>query len=326
MPSRKLNSIFFGGGTPSLLLPSKIGEIIALCEKLWGFEDDIEITLETNPDDAAIDKLKWFKKVGINRLSLGVQCFSDNGLKELGRFHSAAESLSATENARNVFDNVSIDIIYARPNQHLDEMQQDFIIASEFGVDHVSPYQLTIEPETAFARKAARGALIPKPDDEAGEFYDLAGQILDELGYRQYEISNHAKSPQKYSKHNLLYWQSQDFIGIGPGAHGRFGGVEERIATLNQLRPDEYITAINKTATATIEYDKLSEVDAAREYYLMGLRINDGCEMLDADTVLNHEKLNTLIEDGYLAKDNNIIKITDNGRKFANYIVSQILN
>ena len=326
MPSRKLTSIFFGGGTPSLLLPSKIGEIITLCEKLWGFEDDVEITLETNPDDAAIDKLKWFKKVGINRLSLGVQCFSDNGLKELGRFHSAADSFNATENARKIFDNVSIDIIYARPNQNLDEMQQDFIIASEFGVDHISPYQLTIEPETAFARKAARGALIPKPDDEAGEFYDLAGKILDELGYKQYEISNHAKSPDKFSKHNLIYWQSQDFIGIGPGAHGRLGGVEDRIATLNHLRPDEYITAINKTATATIEYEKLSGSDAAREYYLMGLRLNNGCALLMNDGVLNHEKLSTLIDDGYIAKDGNIIKITDNGRKFANYIVSQILD
>jgi oxygen-independent coproporphyrinogen-3 oxidase len=326
MPSRKLTSIFFGGGTPSLMSQAQIDEVINLCEKLWGFEDEIEITLETNPDDANFDKLSGFRAAGINRLSLGVQSYFDSGLKELGRFHSAEESVRATENARKIFDNLSIDIIYARPNQSLEEMRQDFIIAHSLGIDHISPYQLTIEPDTAFARKAARGAIIPKPDDEAGDFYNAAGKILGELGFQQYEISNHATSPDKYSKHNLLYWQSQDFIGIGAGAHGRLGDTHARFATHNFLKPDEYINAVRNSGLATVEYEQLTVYDAVREYYLMGLRLNDGCALLKNDRVLNHDKLNTMIDDGYITRIGNIISISDNGRKFANYIVSQILD
>lgn len=329
VPSRPLTSIFFGGGTPSLLSPAELGGIIELCDNLWGFAPEPEISIETNPDDADLIKLRGFRAAGINRLSLGVQSFDDNALKALGRFHSAHDAIQAAENARQAFDNLSIDLIYARPNQSLEQMFGEFGLANKIGIDHISPYQLTIEPNTAYERKVKRGTIIPKPDEEAGDFYDAANKYLEEIGFKQYEISNHAKTHETQSKHNLIYWKSQDFIGIGPGAHGRFDlnkeGIIARFATQNIARPEEYIDAINQNNNAFKEYSQLSHDDIIEEYYIMGLRLIDGCEIIGNGELINIDRLKYFIDSGFMSREGNTIRIENAGRRFSDYIISNLL-
>lgn len=319
---QKLHSIFLGGGTPSLLEPSQIYALLNETNKLWGFEQGIEITLETNPDDGALDKLRGFKDAGINRLSLGVQSFFDEGLKALGRYHSKDDALLAMKNARQVFDNLSIDMIYARPEQSLKDWEEELKIAASFDIDHISPYSLTIEHNTAFEKKVSRGTIKVPDDDLGAQFYDLTDEVLSSHGLELYEISNHARGKNFQSKHNLLYWQSQDFIGIGAGASSRIG-IEGRKAYTNIKRPEEYIEAI-KTGFAFDEQEELTQDEFIAEYYLMGLRLKEGIKIIE--NTINLEMAAKLEDEGLLKIENGLIKLSKEGRTLSNSIISALLD
>lgn len=320
--NHKLTSIFFGGGTPSLMQAHQIEKILEKCEGLFGFESDIEISLEANPNDWAL--FANFAKAGINRLSLGVQSFNDESLKFLGRFHDANLARQACDTARNVYENFSIDMIYALPNQNGFMWRQELENAFRFSPDHISPYQLTIEENTAFERKQRRGIIVPPTDLIAAELYDLTDEVLHENGFEKYEISNHARDRKFQSKHNLMYWQSHNWLGVGPGAHGRVWDNGRR-ATLNLSRPEEYISSINEKSNA-LEIDEfLSETEAFEEFLIMGLRIHDGIDIETAVPLLKREMLKDLDALGLIVIDNRL-RFTKEGQKLSNAIIAKLLS
>lgn len=323
---RKLTSLYFGGGTPSLIDAKQIGAIIELCDKLWGFEANPEIVLEANPNDGEINKFTDFKNAGVERLSLGVQSFLDQGLKDLGRFHTKEKAILATEQAVKIFDRVSIDLIYARQNQSQKNWEFELEIANQLAVDHISPYQLTIEPNTSFERKLGRGS-IKIPDDELSlAFWQQTQDILMGYGFEAYEISNHARGAAAKSRHNLLYWQSQDWLGIGPGSHGRIGDLGQRRATQNLKKPIEYIGAIQKLGSAMETDEVISSEDALREHWLMGLRFLDGVNHEGDLRGINLAKLHEFTELGLVCSSANNIVLTAQGRPLSNAIIAGLLD
>lgn len=325
-PDKLITSLYFGGGTPSLMEASQVGKIIALCEKLWGFAHDIEITLEANPNDGEIQKFSEFKAVGVERLSLGIQSFSDAALKHLGRFHSAEEAVKAAQLARKIFPRLSIDLIYARQNQSEDDWVRELQTAYKLDADHISPYGLTIEPNTAFEKKVARGAIIMPSETASARFYELTQDVLNDYGFEAYEISNHAKNNAAKSRHNLLYWQSKEWLGIGPGAHGRVNNGEGRRATSNIRNPKDYIDAINKCGFALVE-DEILTQDAARdEYYLMGLRLEEGVIESEIYSPLNRAKAEEFANTGLINFTAGKINLTPKGRSLSNYIIANLLD
>ncbi len=323
---RKLDSIYFGGGTPSLMEMRYIEQIIDFCAQNWGLRDEIEISLEANPNDGEIAKFRDFRSAGINRLSLGVQSFYDSGLKELGRFHSKDDAISAAKIAREIFPQLSLDLIYARQNQTIEEWIEELEIANQIQPDHISPYGLTIEPNTSFAKKHARGTLKIPNDDLAARFYETTDDKLTEFGFIGYEISNHARSKDNFSRHNLLYWQSQDWIGIGPGAHGRLTNLGQRHAISNILRPDEYIKSIGETGFALLSDEILSEAEIREEYYIMGLRLLEGIEISPNFAPLNPKHIKEFQNMDYIKIEESALKLTAKGRVISNYIISKLLD
>ncbi|OJS43028.1 coproporphyrinogen III oxidase, partial [Escherichia coli] len=239
-PGRGLvGSVFFGGGTPSLMPPSLVAGILARTEQLLGFAPNVEITLEANPSSVEADKFAALAAAGVNRVSLGVQALDDRALRMLGRLHSADEALAALDTAQRHFGRVSIDLIYARPGQTVSAWERELSRALTFGTEHLSLYQLTIEPGTRFATDVRRGDMVPLGDDEAADLFALTREMTAAAGLPAYEISNHAR-PGCESRHNLAYWRYQDYAGIGPGAHGRRGG----IATVRHRKPENYLAAV----------------------------------------------------------------------------------
>lgn len=318
---RKLYSLYFGGGTPSLIEPSRIAQIIELCDDLWGFEESPEICLEANPNE--YEKFQDFKNAGIERLSLGVQSFLDNGLKDLGRFHDAQQSIKSVEIARKIMPRLSLDLIYARQNQSLDDWEYELNKAVSLGVDHISPYQLTIEPNTAFDRKLKRGAIIIPDDDLGAQFYEKTQEILHAHNFIPYEISNHAKDINSMSRHNLLYWQSDDWIGIGPGAHGRLWENGQRHANFNSLKPDEYIENIKSKGNSLIENEILNDEEIFQEYFIMGLRLENGIEYKNYQ--LNQEKLKYLAGLELIEYNETRLKLLPKARTISNAVIAQII-
>ncbi len=319
--AQKLSSIFFGGGTPSLLEPAQVEKILEICNQKFGFENDIEISLEANPNN--FEKFHDFANAGINRLSLGVQSFDDENLQFLGRFHNADLARKACETARLAFKNFSIDMIYALPNQTNTNWAADLGAAISFEPNHISPYQLTIEENTAFERKQRRGIIKPPNDEISAELYDLTDEVLAQSGFEKYEISNHAKGADFQSKHNLLYWQSQNWLGIGPGAHGRIWDKNRR-ATLNIARPNEYIESV-RTKSNGLEIDEnLTDREAFEEFLMMGLRINEGMEWQKICDILNPETVKELSDLGLITQSQTI-KLTSKGQKLSNAIIAKLL-
>jgi putative oxygen-independent coproporphyrinogen III oxidase len=319
---RKLSSLYFGGGTPSLIDASEIAALIDLCDKLWGFETNPEIVLEANPNE--IEKFQDIKSAGIERLSLGVQSFLDTGLKDLGRFHNAQDAQNAAIHAREVFERVSLDLIYARQNQSFEDWEFELKQAIEIGIDHISPYQLTIEPNTSFDRKVARGTIKMPEDEKSAQFYEMTQDVLAQNGFIGYEISNHAKDEKAISRHNLLYWQSQDWIGIGPGAHGRIWKNEKRHALLNYLKPDEFIAKINENGLALIEDEILDFEEIRQEYFLMGLRLKEGIEY-NGEYNLDYGQIQNFKELGYIDYDAKKVRLLEKGRTISNYIIGKLI-
>lgn len=269
-----LTSIFFGGGTPSLMPPALVALLIEEAERLWGFDPDIEITLEGNPSSVEAANYAALAKAGINRVSLGLQALDDESLHFLGRLHDTAEGLAALDVAQRHFERVSFDLIYARPNQGPDEWNAELERALAFGTSHLSVYQLTIEPGTRFATMVREGQFEPLDDDAAADLFEITRETCAAAGLPAYEVSNHAR-PGDESHHNLTYWRYRDYCGIGPGAHGRRGG----IATVRHRKPENWLGAIARQGDGLAEAHLLARSEQASEALLMGLRLAEGVDL-----------------------------------------------
>ena len=272
----QLTSIFFGGGTPSLMPPALVGTLLAEAERLWGFADGIEITLEGNPSSIEAANYAALAAAGINRASIGLQALDNDVLRFLGRLHGAEEGLRALEVAQQHFERVSFDLIYARPGQTAADWERELRAALALGTGHLSLYQLTIEQGTRFATDVRQGAFIPLDNDLAAELFTLTRDITAAAGLPAYEISNHAR-PGEESRHNLAYWRYQDYAGIGPGAHGRRGG----FATTRHKKPENWLAAIEARGSGIQEERHLPPREMAMEALLMGLRLGEGIDLGD---------------------------------------------
>jgi oxygen-independent coproporphyrinogen-3 oxidase len=269
-----LTSIFFGGGTPSLMPPALVGALLEEAARLWGFDPAIEITLEANPSSVEAANFAALASAGINRVSLGVQSLDDAELRFLGRLHGAEEALAAIATAQAHFARVSFDMIYALPGHTPDLWEERLSRALSFGTGHMSLYQLTIEPGTRFASDVRRGRLVPLDDDEAAGLFSITQSLTEAAGLPAYETSNHARSGEE-SRHNLAYWRYQDYAGIGPGAHGRRGGV----ATVRNKKPENFLKAVSAQGNGIAEARPLAVAEQATEALLMGLRLAEGLDL-----------------------------------------------
>jgi oxygen-independent coproporphyrinogen-3 oxidase len=276
---RTVDTIFLGGGTPSLLSGAEISSLIEQVDKLWGVRPGAEITLEANPDDRA--RFADFVAAGVDRLSLGVQSLDDARLKFLGRTHSAADALLAIEAARGHFRSTSLDFIYALPEETLAGWRAELSRALDLNADHLSLYELSIEPGAAFAQSVKRGKWAPADDDRAADLYELTQAMTEAAGLPAYEISNHARAPEHQSAHNRIYWRSGDWVGAGPGAHGRLTANGERLAVSALDRPGDYLKAVDATGWGVGETETLDALAQARERVSMGLRVVEGFAVSD---------------------------------------------
>lgn len=278
-PGRTVTSIFFGGGTPSLMAPETISAILNAIARQWSVAGDVEITMEANPQSVEADRFRAYRAAGVNRLSLGVQALNDPDLKMLGRLHGVAEALSAIDLARATFPRLSFDLIYARPGQTMSAWEQELQRAINLAADHLSLYQLTIEPDTAFASLYKAGKLsIPSPD-EGALLYESTQAICAAAGLPAYETSNHAV-PGAESQHNLLYWRYGEYAGIGPGAHGRLClSPTERMATSIERHPETWLSLVERQGHGLIAQDMLSSEAQGDEFLLMGLRLVEGIDL-----------------------------------------------
>jgi len=274
-PNREVTSIFFGGGTPSLMEPKTLETILEEISKNWAVSGTCEISMEANPSSVEADRFRAYRSAGVNRVSLGVQSLEDAQLKFLGRLHTANEAIKAIEIARETFPRISFDLIYARPEQTAKAWEAELKSALELSADHLSLYQLTIEQGTAFFDLHERGKLNPLPENPSAELYELTQGITDAAGFKTYEISNHAK-PGAECQHNLVYWRGQEYAGIGPGAHGRLEVNEGRLATETIKNPEEWWQQVMVQGHGMVERFTLLPAEHADELLLMGLRLAEG--------------------------------------------------
>jgi oxygen-independent coproporphyrinogen-3 oxidase len=281
-PGTRLGSIFFGGGTPSLMPPETVAALIEGAERHWGFSDDVEITLEANPSSVEAARFADLAAAGVNRVSLGLQALDAETLHFLGRAHGLDEGLAALDTAQRAFRRVSFDLIYARPGQSADAWAAELARALSFGTGHLSLYQLTIEPGTRFAALAAKGELPTIEADEAAALYELTQDLAKGAGLPAYEISNHAR-PGEESRHNLAYWRYQPYLGVGPGAHGRRG----HVSTQRHRKPENWLKALDRNGHGIAEESPLAPADEALETLLMGLRLREGVELARIERVLD---------------------------------------
>ena len=317
VPERTISSIFFGGGTPSLMSPSLVGALLGKISALWPLAPQIEITLEANPTDAEAQTFKDFAAAGVNRLSLGLQSLRDSDLKDLGRWHSAAEAVLALERAQHAFENVSIDLIYGRQNQNAGDWEAELRQALDLGPDHISLYQLTIEPGTAFERQYERGQLTMPTENVAAELFQLSQALCADYGLPAYEISNHAKTG-KQSIHNLTYWRYGDYAGLGPGAHGRLTVAGKKMAASNIRAVKDWLSALHSGTPAHDHFEALAGYDQAVESLLMGLRLAEGYDVQRfedlAGAPLSAGAIDHLCTEGLLEKNGTRIAATSRGR------------
>jgi putative oxygen-independent coproporphyrinogen III oxidase len=277
VPGRVVSSIFFGGGTPSLMQPETVAAVVQTIARHWTIAPDAEITLEANPTSVEAGRFRGYRAAGVNRVSLGVQALDDRALAELGRLHSAREALDAVAVAREAFARVSFDLIYARPQQTPADWANELKRALAEAGEHLSLYQLTIEPDTPFAALHAAGRLKTPDDDMSRALYDTTQEICAAHGLPAYEISNHAR-PGAESRHNLIYWRAHEYAGIGPGAHGRLDIDDERRATATEKRPEAWLAAVESNGHGLIADDILTREERADEFLLMGLRLAEGID------------------------------------------------
>ncbi|MGA9658615.1 MAG: coproporphyrinogen-III oxidase family protein [Asticcacaulis sp.] len=336
---RHLVSVFFGGGTPSLLPPDWVAELIGEARQLFSrpgygeggprsggrgnipHTDDIEITLEANPTDAEISRFEAFHAAGINRLSLGVQSLKDDSLRFLGRNHSAAEAIRGIATAKSVFGRVSLDLIYALPDQTPDDWETELRAAADLGIEHISPYQLTIESTTPFGRAVKRGQWSPPKEELAEDFYFRTQTVLENLGFEAYEVSNHARGQAARSAHNVLIWEGVDYMGIGPGAHGRLIRNGARHATVGQRDLKAYTVSDNP-----IESEALTPLEAEEEALMLGLRLSEGVALTRLPTLNIATKAAPLIEQGFMELTSDRLCATPKGRVVLDRLLFELLS
>jgi len=276
-PGRTVSSIFLGGGTPSLMQPQTVGAILDSIGRHWNVAPDAEVTLEANPTSVEATRFRGYRAAGVNRVSLGVQALDDAKLKELGRLHTAQEALDAVAIARQAFDRYSFDLIYARPGQTPEQWSAELKRAIAEAAEHLSLYQLTIEPETPFYTLHKTGKLVVPDEDTARALYDLTQEICAAAGLPAYEVSNHAR-PGAECRHNLVYWRAHEYAGIGPGAHGRLDIDGRRHATVTEKRPEAWLMRVESLGHGAVTDDLLTSEERADEFLLMGLRLAEGID------------------------------------------------
>ncbi len=331
-PNRRVTSLFFGGGTPSLMAPETVAAVIEAVDGLWSLDPGAEITLEANPTSVEAGRFAAYRQAGVNRVSLGVQALDDGALAALGRTHSAAEALAALEVARRHFARVSFDLIYARPEQRTTDWHEELSAAVALGVEHLSLYQLTIEPGTVFHGAWRRGELRPPEEELAASFYEATQERLEAAGLPAYEVSNHAR-PGAECRHNLTYWRYGDYVGVGPEAHGRIGHSGGKWATRQHRAPEAWLTAVERDGHAGRAHDLLSSEDRLRELVMMGLRLSEGVARAafrreagaEPEALLAKEKLDALTGAGYLELDGHGLRATAAGRLRLNAVLAYLL-
>lgn len=324
---RPLVSIFFGGGTPSLMLPEAVAAVVDRARALFPASGDIEVTLEANPTDAEAERFSALAGAGVTRLSLGVQSLDDAALKFLGRNHSGAEARRAVALAARHFDRLSIDLIYARPGQTVSDWTGELVWALESGFEHISPYQLTIEPGTAFGRAVARGVWTPPDEDLAADLYEATQSVLGQAGFEAYEVSNHARGVAARSVHNLHVWRGGDYLGIGPGAHGRLMLDGARTATVGHRGVADYVAGVG-AGRPWAERTALSPVEAAEEKVLLGLRTVEGVPLaVLAELQMSPAggRLADLIADDFLTLSDGRVAATARGRPVLDGVLKALL-
>jgi oxygen-independent coproporphyrinogen-3 oxidase len=326
LPGRRLGSIFFGGGTPSLMPPETVAALIEAAGRHWAFEPDIEITLEANPSSVEAARFADLAAAGVNRVSLGLQALDDEALAFLGRAHDVDEGLAALDTAQQAFGRVSFDLIYARPGQSLAAWETELKRAIGFGTEHLSLYQLTIEPGTRFATLAAQGALTIPDADTGADLFETTRAITAAAGLPAYEISNHAR-PGAESRHNLTYWRYGDYAGVGPGAHGRRGG----LATVRHKKPENWMAAIDRNANGLQVEEALTPHNRATEGLVMGLRLREGVDVPRIATLaggtapLDDLAIAQLVEQGLMAREGDRLRATEAGMPVLEAILREIV-
>jgi putative oxygen-independent coproporphyrinogen III oxidase len=308
--NRTVSTVFFGGGTPSLMQPSTIAGVLNSIARQWRVAPDAEITLEANPTSVEATRFRGYRAAGVNRVSLGVQALDDRVLGELGRLHTAEEALEAVAVARSVFNRYSFDLIYARPNQTPKDWANELKVALAEAGEHLSLYQLTVEPETPFAALHAAGKLQLPDEDTARALYDTTQEICSWHGLPAYEVSNHAR-PGAECRHNLVYWRAQEYAGIGPGAHGRLDIDGERHATATEKRPEAWLALVETEGHGLVSDDVLLREERADEFLLMGLRLAEGVDLMRYEAIsgraLDPKRIAALCEHG-------LVETTETGR------------
>ncbi len=327
-PDRTVSSIFFGGGTPSLMQPSSVDAILNCIGKHWTVAQDVEVTLEANPTSVEATRFRGYRTAGVNRVSLGVQALDDASLKELGRLHTAQEALDAVAVARAIFERYSFDLIYARPRQTTDAWAAELKRAIAEAAEHLSLYQLTIEPDTPFFGLHKAGKLNVPDEDLARDLYDLTQVICSDAGLPAYEVSNHARVGAE-CRHNLVYWRGHDYAGVGPGAHGRLTIDGRRVATATEKRPEAWLMRVGESGTGLIVEEKLTSGEAADEYLLMGLRLAEGIDPARYSALsgraLNPKRISILREEGAVETTaDGRLRVTQSGFPLLDAVVADL--
>lgn len=325
---RVLQTVFFGGGTPSLMEPQVVADVLDAIRATWPMVNDPEITLEANPGSVEAGRFRGFRQAGVNRISMGVQALNDDDLRRLGRLHSVAEAQAAFDIARSTFDRVSFDLIYARQDQTLDAWRAELTEALSMAVDHLSMYQLTIEDGTAFGDRFARGGLKGLPDEDVqADMYEVTQEVCAAHGMPAYEVSNHAAAGAE-SRHNLVYWRMGDYLGIGPGAHGRVTLDGVRWATEAPRAPGDWLTRVERGVAGEVPREAVSREDQATEYLLMSMRLAEGMDVARYERLspapLPADRVARLGDLGLLLLENGRLRATANGRAVLNGILREL--
>ncbi len=325
---RVLDTVFFGGGTPSLMDPALVNAVIEKVRATWPMRNDPEITLEANPGSIEAGRFRGYREAGVNRVSMGMQAMNDADLHRLGRRHTAEEARKAFEIARNCFDRVSFDLIYARQDQNLQDWRAELTAALDLAVDHLSLYQLTIEDGTAFADRFARGGLKGLPtEDLAADMYDITQEVCDRFGMPAYEVSNHAK-PGAESRHNLIYWRGGDYMGIGPGAHGRLSLQGTRWATEAPKPPGTWLSLVEAGKPGDQSKQAMSAEEHGLEYLLMSLRLSEGLDLKRYTAVsgaqLDPISVQELVGLGAVRLTADRLIVTPSGRLLLNAVIRKL--
>ena len=302
---RSVDSVFFGGGTPSLMLPRTVEAILEAVDEAWGLSANAEVSLEANPSSVEADRFRGYRAAGVNRLSLGVQSLRDDQLRFLGRLHDVETATSAIGIARDIFPRISFDLIYARPGQTMSQWTEELNEAIDLAADHLSLYQLTIEQGTPFFELRRAGKLVVPSPDEAADLFELTQEICNRNGLFAYETSNHAR-PGAECQHNLIYWRMGDYAGIGPGAHGRLTLGRSRFATANEKHPETWLQNVEETGSALVDDTMLTWEEQGDEFLLMGLRLTEGIDLeryaLFGGREIDERRLLDLVEHGMIER------------------------